>query len=209
MKPVAQACCLRVPKRTTRDSQECLSYAEEALGHARVRVLESKTMYAGAVFGVRRDRVLEPGGIEVTRDVVTHSGSVVLLPILPDGRLLLVRQYRHAVGGYLWELVAGRIEPGEAPLAAARRELAEETGYTARRYRKLLDVFPTPGFVSERMLLYAAEGLTPGAARPEADERILARRFTLRELETMIRRGRLRDAKSVAGLLYYSRFCRR
>ena len=174
-----------------------------------VQVLESTTIYSGPVFGVRRDRLREPGGIEVTRDVVTHFGSVVLLPVFPDGRILLVRQYRHAVGQFLWELVAGRIEPGETPLAGARRELLEETGYTARRFRKLLGVFPTPGFVSERMLLYAAEGLRPGRARPEADERISARRFSLAELHRWIRTGKLRDAKSIAGILYYARFVRR
>ena len=178
------------------------------MAKARAKVLTSKVMYSGPVFGVRRDRVVEPGGIAATRDVVTHGGSVVLLPVFSDGRVLLVRQYRHAVGRFLWELVAGRIEPGEKALEAARRELLEETGYTARRFRKLLDIFPTPGFVSEHMVVLAAEGLTPGAARPEADEKIAVRRFTLRELETMIRRGRLRDAKSIAGILFYSRFVR-
>ncbi len=175
----------------------------------RAKVLESRWIYSGPVFGVRQDRVVEPSGLTATRDVVTHFGSVVLLPVFPDGRLLLVRQYRHAVGRFLWELVAGRIEPGESPLAAARRELLEETGYSARRFRRLLEVFPTPGFVSERMLIYAAEGLTPGTARPEADEYIVGRRFSLRELEAMMRRGTLRDAKSVAGILYYARFCRK
>ena len=172
------------------------------------RILRSKTIYTGTVFGVRQDRVIEPGGIRTTRDVVTHHGSVVLLPVLDDRRILLVRQYRHAVGQFLWELVAGRIELGEPPLTAARRELLEETGYTARRFRKLLDVFPTPGFVSERMIVFAATGLTAGRARPESDERITSRAFTLRLLERMIRRGTLRDAKSIAGLLYYSRFFR-
>ena len=101
------------------------------------------------------------------------------------------------------------MEPGESPLTSARRELLEETGYSARRIRKLLDFFPTPGYLTERMLLYAAEGLTAGRARPEADERIVARRFTLRRLEDMIRRGTLRDGKSIAGILYYARFCGR
>jgi len=176
------------------------------LGKARAKVIRSRLIYSGPVFDVRCDRVIEPGGIAARRDVVVHSGSVVLLPVFPDGRILLVRQYRHAVSEYLWELVAGRIEPGERPLAAAQRELLEETGYTGRRFRKLIDVFPTPGFVSERMVVYAVEGLTAGNAQPEADERISARRFSLRELEAMMRRGRLRDAKSIAGILYYSRF---
>jgi ADP-ribose pyrophosphatase len=160
-------------------------------------------IYQGRVFGVRQDQVVEPGGVRVTRDVVTHSGSVVLLPVFPDGRILLVRQYRHAVRQFLWELVAGRIEPGEPPLVAARRELLEETGYTARRFRKLLDLIPTPGYVSERMLVYLALGLHPGPAQPESDERIRARRFRAAELKRMIRRGTLRDAKSIVGILHY------
>ncbi len=173
------------------------------------RAISSQVLLSGPVFGVRRDRVIEPGGVEVTREVVTHHGSVVVLPVLRDGCILLIRQYRHAVGCFLWELVAGRIEPGERPLAAARRELLEETGYSARRFRKLLDVFPTPGFVSENMVIYAAEGLQTGHARPEADERITARAFSLPALERMMRRGTLRDAKSIAGILYYARFARR
>lgn len=175
----------------------------------RAKILSSKLIYSGPIFELRQERVVEPGGIEVTRDIVRHFGSVVLLPVLPDGRLLLVRQYRHAVGEFLWELVAGRIEPGESPLKAARRELLEESGYTARRFRKLLDLIPTPGYVSERMRVYAAHGCAPGAARPEADERLLVKRFSLGELEAMMRHGTLRDAKSIAAILYYARFNRR
>jgi ADP-ribose pyrophosphatase len=171
--------------------------------------LSSRIVYEGRVFSVRSDRVIEPGGIEVTRDVVVHSGSVVLLPVFPDGRILLVRQYRHSVGQSLWELVAGRIEPGESALAAARRELAEETGFTARHFRKLMDVFPTPGFLSEHMVVFACTGLAAGAARPEDDERIAARRFSVRKLEAMMRSGRLRDAKSIAAILYFARFIHR
>lgn len=171
--------------------------------------MKSEVVFEGRVFGVRRDRVREPGGAVVTREVVTHSGSVVLLPVFPDGRILLVRQYRHAIGTALWELVAGRIERGETALASARRELVEETGYTVRRMEKLLDVFPTPGFVSERMIVYLAAGLRPGVAQPEGDENIVTRKFSVRELERMIRSGKLRDAKSIAAILYYVRFVRR
>ncbi|PYU27464.1 MAG: hypothetical protein DMG32_06825 [Acidobacteria bacterium] len=172
----------------------------------RARVLQTRTLYEGSVFSVRQDRISEPDGIVVTRDIVVHRGSVVVLPVFPDGGILLVRQYRHAIGASLWELVAGRLEAGESRPAAARRELIEETGYTARRVRQILELFPSPGFVTERMWVFAATGLRRGRAQPEEDERITARNFSLAALEKMIRRGFLHDAKSVAAILFYSRF---
>jgi ADP-ribose pyrophosphatase len=175
----------------------------------RARVLHTEKLYEGNVFSVRRDRLSEPGGIRVTRDIVVHRGSVVVLPVFSDGSILLVRQYRHAIGNFLWELVAGRVEAGESRAAAARRELAEETGYTARRVKQILELFPSPGFVTERMWIFAAAGLQPGRARPEDDERISKRKFSLAALERMIRRGSLHDAKSVAAILFYSRFLHR
>jgi ADP-ribose pyrophosphatase len=174
-----------------------------------VRVLQRRWVYRGPVFNVRQDRVVEPGGVRAVRDVVVHSGSVVLLPVLNDGRILLVRQYRHAVERSLWELVAGRIDPRERPLAAARRELAEETGYRARSFRRLLEYFPTPGFLTERMVVYLVRGLRPGAARPEEDERLIVRSCSLRRLERMIRAGRIRDGKTILSLLFYLRFAAR
>jgi ADP-ribose diphosphatase len=173
---------------------------------SQAKVVRSKVIYQGAVFGVRRDEVVEPTGIRATRELVTHSGSVVVLPVLPDRRILLIRQYRHAARQFMWELVAGRMDPGENPRQGAARELIEETGYRAKRFRVFLDVFPTPGFVEERMYILLAEGLTPGEAEPEEDEKITSKAFTRRELESMIRRGKLHDAKSIAGLLYYFRF---
>jgi ADP-ribose pyrophosphatase len=167
------------------------------------RILRSKVIYKGPVFGVRRDEVLEPGGIRTTREVITHPGSVVVLPVLPDGRILLIRQYRHATRQFLWELVAGRMEPGESPRRAAARELIEETGYRAGKFRVFLDLFPTPGFLEERMYILLAQELTSGEARPEIDEKIISRAFTYTRLKHMIRRGKLRDAKTIAGLLYY------
>jgi ADP-ribose pyrophosphatase len=170
------------------------------------QILSSETVYDGPIFGVRRDQVLEPGGLRTTREVITHPGSVVVLPLLPDGRILLIRQYRHATRLYLWELVAGRIDPGESPLQAAARELIEETGYRAKKLKIFLDVFPTPGFLEERMYVLLAEGLTAGQARPEDDEKITAKAFSRAQIESMIRSGKIRDAKTVAGVLYYLRF---
>jgi ADP-ribose diphosphatase len=170
------------------------------------QILFSETIYDGPIFGVRRDRVLEPGGLETTREVITHPGSVVVLPLLPDGRILLIRQYRHATRQYLWELVAGRIDSGESPQQGAARELAEETGYRAKRFKTFLDVYPTPGFLEERMWILLAEGLSEGEANPEDDEKITAKPFTPGKIESMIRTGKVRDAKTIAGLLYFLRF---
>ena len=170
------------------------------------KILRSEIIYKGPIFGMRRDEVIEPSGVHATREVITHPGSVVVLPILPDGRILMIRQYRHAARQYLWELVAGRIDAGEKPRQAAARELIEETGYRARKFRIFLDVFPTPGFLEERMFILLAEGLTAGVAEPEDDEKIVSHAYNRKQLEEMIQRGHLRDAKSIAGILYYFRF---
>jgi ADP-ribose pyrophosphatase len=170
------------------------------------KILNSTSIYEGPVFGIRRDEVIEPSGVRAIREVITHPGSVVVLPVLPDGRILLIQQYRHATRQYLWELVAGRIDSGETPKAAAARELIEETGYRAKRLRVFLEMFPTPGFLEEKMFLLLAEGLTAGEAEPEEDEKIISRAYKRKELEEMIRDGKLRDAKSIAGILYYFRF---
>ncbi len=172
----------------------------------KAKVLNSTTLYEGPVFGIRRDEVIEPSGVRAIREVITHPGSVVVLPVLPDGKILLIQQYRHATRQNLWELVAGRMDPGETPRVAAARELIEETGYRAKRLRVFLDVFPTPGFLEERMFLLLAEGLTEGEAEPEEDEKIVSRAYKRTELEKMMRDGKLRDAKSIAGILYYFRF---
>jgi len=173
------------------------------------KILNSEIVYQGPVFGVRRDEVLEPGGLQTTREVITHPGSVVVLPVLRDKRVVLIRQYRHATRQYLWELVAGRMDEGESVKEAAARELLEETGYRAKRFGVFLDVFPTPGFLEERMYILLAEGLTEGEAEPEEDEKIEVRAYKLKELKQMIQKGKLRDAKSIAGILYYLTFIRK
>jgi ADP-ribose pyrophosphatase len=172
----------------------------------KAKILTSEMIYQGKVFGVRRDEIIEPTGVRAVREVVTHRGSVVVLPVLPDGRIVMVRQYRHATRQYLWELVAGSMERGEDPKKGAQRELLEETGYRAKKISVFLDLFPTPGFLEERMYLLLAEGLTAGKARPEEDEKLLVAAYTRAQLEQMMRAGKMRDAKSVAGLLYYFSF---
>jgi len=169
-------------------------------------ILKSEIIYEGKAFGVRRDELIEPTGVRTVREVVTHPGSVVLLPVLPDGRIVMVRQYRHACRQYLWELVAGRMERGENPRKGAERELLEETGYRAKKISVFLDMFPTPGFLEERMYLLLAEGLRAGSPQPEEDEKLIVAAYNRKELEGMMLSGKLRDAKSIAGLLFYFAF---
>ncbi len=135
------------------------------------------------MFWVTTDRVEEPGGIRVRRDLIHHSGSVVILAVDESrgvSRILLERQYRHAAADYLWELPAGRIDPGEKELLAAQRELLEETGYTALRWRRILNFYPSPGFMAETMSVFMATGLRRGKAQPEDDEIIHKRLVLLR-----------------------------
>lgn len=173
------------------------------------KVLSSKLIFQGRVFALKREQVVEPSGLTVTREIVVHPGSAVVLPVFPDGRILLIRQYRHAAGEYLWELVAGHKEPNETFAECAHRELIEETGYAAKKVRELLAIFPSPGLLGERMEIFLATGLTKGAARPEDDEKITSRILALREAEHWIRAGKIRDSKSVSGILFYARFAAR
>lgn len=170
------------------------------------QVLSSETVYQGKVFAIKKDRIIEPHGVQVTREVVTHSGSVVVLPVFTDGRILLIRQYRYVARQFLWELVAGRKDEEENFVQGALRELEEETGYKAEKLTQIMDVFPSPGFLAENMAIFVAEGLKKGKARPEEDEKITARIVTLREAEDWISTGKIRDAKTVAGILFYSTF---
>jgi ADP-ribose pyrophosphatase len=189
--------------------QEPLGAAIVKKRAAKARVISSETLFKGRVFTLKRDRVSEPSGIITTREIIEHPGSVVVFPVLADGRIVLISQYRHAAGQYLWELVAGHKEPDEDPVAGAHRELIEETGYRAKRMKKLLEIFPSPGLLGERMDIFLAEGLTKGQARPEDDEKITAKIVTLAEAERWIKSGKICDSKSVAGILYYARFVAR
>lgn len=177
---------------------------------AKWRVLSSREVFRGPVFRVFSDRVQEPGGAGTRRDVVRHPGSVVVLA-LEEGhgdepRVLLERQFRYVARQRLWELPAGRIDEGEGPLAAARRELLEETGYRAARWQRIFTFWASPGFLDERMLVYLARGLTRGSAQPEDDERIAVRLFPLSQAVEMVRRGIICDAKTMTAVLWAARF---
>ena len=172
----------------------------------KAEVLSSKTAYQGRVFSVTTDKVTEPGGITSTRDVIRHNGSVVILAIdsamdPADPTILIERQYRHAAGQFLLELPAGRIEPGEAPLAAAKRELIEETGYRARRWSRFIRYFASPGFLAETMQVFLAENIYAGIAQPEPDEQIMLKHLRLSELISQIHAGKILDGKTILSVL--------
>ena len=172
---------------------------------SKVRLISSKTVYDGPVFTVTTDHVQEPGGIEVRRDLIHHSGSVVVLAVddsRATPRVLLERQYRHAASDYLWELPAGRIDPGEKELQAAKRELLEETGYTAAKWRRILKFYASPGFVAETMSVFLATGLREGEAQPEEDEIIYKRMVPLPTAVRMVLSGTIRDAKTISSVLW-------
>ena len=154
-------------------------------------------VFQGKVFSVTRETVAEPGGVCVVREIIRHPGSSVVIARNEAGEYLLIRQYRYAASKKLWEAVAGRIDPGETPLAAARRELAEEAGLAARRWKKLGVFYPSPGFMDERMWLYLAQNLSPATAECDEDERITRKWFTRAQFGAMVRHNRIVDAKTV------------
>ena len=189
-----------MPKSSSRKSPSRKSFSTK-----KARVLSSKEAYRGPVFWVTTDQVLEPTGVRVRRDVVRHSGSVVVVAAdesTGSPRVLLEKQYRHAAGRFLYELPAGRIDEGENELKAAKRELMEETGYSARSWKCVLRFWASPGFVAETMAVYLARNLTLGAAHPEDDEVIEMKLVPLPRAVAMVMNQTIQDAKTIAGVLW-------
>jgi len=171
----------------------------------RARVVSSRVVFRGPVFTVTTDKVIEPTGITARRDIIHHPGSVVILAVdetRKEPRVLLEWQYRHAAQDFLWELPAGRIDEGEQELAAAKRELLEETGFTAKRWQRAFKYFASPGFMDETMAVYLAQELRRGKAQPEEDESIRLRLFSVYDVVQKIARGTIRDGKTIAGVLW-------
>ncbi|MGC9224157.1 MAG: NUDIX hydrolase [Terracidiphilus sp.] len=176
----------------------------------RATVLNSKVVYEGPLFRILHDKIVEPGGRTNERDVIRHNGSVVILALdqsknKRDPWIVMERQYRHAANQFLWELPAGKLDAGETPLAGAQRELAEETGYRAKKWRPLVEYYASPGFLGESMKVFLAEGLEPGEARPEEDEEIELRLVKLSEVLKMIEKGAILDGKTMTSVLLYAR----
>jgi ADP-ribose pyrophosphatase len=170
-----------------------------------MKLVSSKEITRNRIFTVTWDHAVDPDGFEIERAIVHHRGSAVMMPVDDKRRILLVRQYRLPAQNFLWELPAGTIDPGEKPLQTAKRELTEETGYKARKWTKLAEFYPSPGFLTEKMTIYVATGLTAGEAKPMDDERIETRWFTAREIDGMIGAGKIMDAKTNIGFLRWKR----
>jgi ADP-ribose pyrophosphatase len=165
-----------------------------------MKITSSREVYQCKLFRVTEDEAIDPKtGFRIQRSVVRHSGSAVMMAVDEKKRILLVRQYRLPADKYLWELPAGRLDPGENPLQAAKRELMEETGYKARKWKKLVSYWASPGFVGERMNIFQATGLTAGKATPMEDERIESRWFTRKQVREMIAAGKIEDGKTIIG----------
>ena len=199
------------PKRKKTRSSEVRRRAGklESRTMDREQLISSEVVYQGRLFRVVRDKLIEPTGLESERDVVRHNGSVVILALdssksKKDPWLVIERQYRHAANQFLWELPAGKLEPGEDPLAGAQRELAEETGYRAKKWRQLAEYYASPGFLGESMRVFVAESLIAGPARPEEDERIEFRLVRLSDTLKMIEKGAVHDGKTLTGVLLYA-----
>ncbi|MBP2642152.1 MAG: hydrolase [Firmicutes bacterium] len=165
------------------------------------QLIEKKTILEGKVLTVRVDRVCLVNGKEATREVVVHPGAVAVVPVLEDGSVLMVRQYRYPIGKMLLEIPAGKLEPGEDPEECAGRELEEETGYIAGRLKKLGSIYTAPGFSNEILHIYLAEELKSSKQKLDEDEFLTVEKYTLAEVKTMLTDNTIEDAKSIAGLL--------
>lgn len=174
------------------------------------QLISSEVVFTGPLFRVHHDKLIEPGGRTNERDVIRHHGSVVILALdssksKKDPWLVIERQYRHAAKQYLWELPAGKLDPGEDPLTGAQRELAEETGYSAKKWKPLVEYYPSPGFLGESMKVFLAQGLVAGEATPEDDESIEFRLVKLSDVLKLIDKGAIMDGKTITSVLLYTR----
>ena len=167
------------------------------------RVKAERELCRGRIIRVVARDLQLPNGRQTTFTIVEHPGAVAIVPVHSNGDVVLLRQFRPSIAEELYEIPAGTIEKGEAPLATAKREIVEETGLSARRWTKLVEFYTAPGFCTEFMHVYVARGLAPASADGDADEILKPVRLGLPEALRLIRKGRIRDAKSIAGLMMY------
>lgn len=164
------------------------------------KVNHVERIHRGRVFSLDRENVTLPNGVTTDLDVIRHPGAAAIVPLAEGDAVLLLRQFRHAAGGELWEIPAGTLGPGETPLECARRELAEETGRDARDWQSLGEIVPVPGYSDERIHLFLASGLVPAKQHLDRDEIIEVHRLPFRRALEMIGEGAVRDGKTICGL---------
>lgn len=170
-----------------------------AVDHLRETLVARRAVYEGRLLRVFEDTVALPGGREARREIVQHRGAVAIVAVASDGRVVLVRQWRHAVEGAIWEIPAGTRETDEEPRSTALRELAEETGYHARSWSSMGVACVSPGYSREMISFFLARELTPGDAAADADELLDVRLAGPDEIHGLVRRGEI-DCKTLAGL---------
>jgi ADP-ribose pyrophosphatase len=170
-----------------------------------MKITQSKEVYRCGLFWVTEDEAKDKTNFEIKRSIVRHNGSAVMMAVDEKNRVMLVRQYRLPAKQSLWEIPAGKIDDGENALQAAKRELIEETGLRAKKWKKLVSFFPSPGYVEEKMTIFLATELTQGEAQPMEDERIETKWFTKKELRKMLESNEILDAKTMIGFLYWTR----
>jgi ADP-ribose pyrophosphatase len=170
-----------------------------------MKITKTKEVYRCGLFRVTEDEAQDDTGWKMKRSVVRHKGSAVMMAVDDKKRVMLVKQYRLPANQSLWELPAGKTDEGENVLQAAKRELIEETGLRAKKWKKLVSFFPSPGYVEEKMTIFLATDLTQGESEPMEDERIETNWFTKKEIRKLLESNRILDAKTMIGFLYWAR----
>ena len=167
------------------------------------RVEAEKELFQGRIIRLVERKLLLPNGRRTTYHIVQHPGAVAIVPVHANGDVILLKQFRPSIGIEIYEIPAGTIEKGETPLATAKREIIEETGFKAKRWTKIADFYTAPGFCDERMHVYLARDLTPAQADADVDEILKPVRMSIDTALKLIRTQHIRDAKTIAGLMIY------
>lgn len=173
--------------------------------HLIEKFISAEKIYDGKILKVHRDTVMLPNKREATREVVDHPGAVAVVPVLDDGRIVLVKQFRYPIGKVTLEIPAGKLDNNEDPADCVVRELREETGYVANQMSKLTSIYTAPGFSNEVIHIYIARGLVMDQVCPDEDEFVDVEIYTPEDIKTMIKNGRITDAKTLVGLLMVGR----
>jgi ADP-ribose pyrophosphatase len=161
---------------------------------------ETKTIYKGRIFTLAADNITLPNGVTTDIDIIRHPGAAAMVPMLNKNTVLLVKQYRYAAGGFIWEIPAGTLNPGESPIECAKRELVEETGYSADKLEKLTEIIPVPGYSDECIHLYLATGLKKAVQNLDKDEMLNVHEINMDDALKMIAKGEIIDSKTISGL---------